>query len=318
MSAAAEAEDVDGEPGGGTLGQKAGDDHAAVAIGGDFFDFEAAALEVAAEVNDGFAEAAAAGEVEVGVVEGAGARGQGDAVDGRRRGGGQRRGQQQGDQSEGSRAQRGDDTGCQGRAATLASMTRLCLLAVVAFSACKDKKQAKEEEPKAAAEEVAEAADAAAKPAKAEPVMRNKMKSCPSAIAGVHTTIEKGEGTITAIVIGKDKPATETIRERARAVAAMDPVAVTEPKHTGKGEGGAIGKCPSRAPGAAVEVADIDGGAKLTFTPKSAADVPAIFEMLQARAKMLNKRGGRPPGAGGGGGQGGGHGGHGSTGRGGN
>lgn len=199
-------------------------------------------------------------------------------------------------------------------------MCRLCLVALVALSACKDKD--KDKGPAATAPAATEPADRppvapadAAAPAK--PAMLNKMKNCPSAIAGAHTTIERADGAIVAIVIGKDKPAIDTIRERARRVATIAGKTVTDPKHTGEGTGGAVGKCPSHAPGATAEVADIDGGAKLTFRPNKPEDAGAIAEMLKVRAKALNARGGRPVGSGGGRGAGGGHGGHGSTGRGG-
>lgn len=309
-----EAEDVDGEPGRGAGGEEAGDDDAAIAVDGDFFDLEAAAAKVALEVGDGLAEAAAAGEVEVGVVEGPGSAGQGEAVDTRscagRGGGGEE------DQERQAGRAHGPTIPAAGRRCYPAAMSRVALVIVVALCGCKEGKEKDKEPAEPPTEEPAAAKDAApVKPAK--PVMLNKMKNCPSAIAGVHTTIEPGEGVVSAIVIGKDKPATEEIRERAKRVAAGGAKAVADPKHTGEGTGGAVGKCPARAPGATAVVTEITGGAKLTFTPAKPEEAGAIAEMLRARAKALNERGGRPHGSGSGRGAGGGHGGHGSSGRGG-
>lgn len=200
-------------------------------------------------------------------------------------------------------------------------MRSLCLLAALALAAvgCK-KNNDKPARGKADATAPSEPTpDAAKKPDKlAEPTMLNKMKHCPSAIAGAHTTIEPAKDAVAAIVIGKDKPAVATIRERAAAVAAAEPKQVTDPVHDGAGNGGALGRCPSRAPGASVAVSEIEGGVKMTFKPANPGDLDQIVEMLRTRAKALNDRGGRPHGSGGGQGAGGGHGGHGSSGQGGN
>lgn len=201
------------------------------------------------------------------------------------------------------------------------------MAALIALVGCKDKPDTSRSEDKDSemTGTVPDLTDPEAKdaaPARpAEPAMLNKMKMCPSAIAGAHTTIAKAGTTgVAAVVIGKDKLATDAIRERAKHVAEVGARRASEPVHDGTGGGGGFGKCSSHAPTAqvaAVAVEEIENGAKITFELTAADEVGPVFEVMTARAKDLNARGGRPEGSGGGRAGGGGHGGHGSRGQGG-
>ena len=106
-----------------------------------------------------------------------------------------------------------------------------------------------------------------------------KMAHCPSAIAGVTTTLKNTKDGVSVILTGKDDPTTKSILEVSKNPEAGAAAAVT---HTGEGGGGgSIGRCPVVLQDTVLTAKDIPGGSQVDVKAEVATGVAA----LQAEAK---------------------------------
>jgi hypothetical protein len=125
---------------------------------------------------------------------------------------------------------------------------------------------------------------------------QNEMKNCPSAVAGARTVVEQTEAAVVVTVTAEGEEATGQIRARARHLAGIDDPGEGEIRHTGEGTGGAnMGKCPIALRDASASVEEIEGGVKVTLTPKNDAELGELHELATERAQAI-----RGSGAGGG------------------
>jgi len=112
-----------------------------------------------------------------------------------------------------------------------------------------------------------------------------KMAHCPSAIAGVTTTLKNTKDGVSVILTGKDDTTTKSIRERVAHLVEVSKnpeggaAAVT---HTGEGGGGgSIGRCPVVLQDTVLTAKDIPNGSQVDVKAEAAAGVAT----LQAEAK---------------------------------
>lgn len=198
---------------------------------------------------------------------------------------------------------------------------RSSLLAMVAAAAlawvpaCKKEEKPAEETP--AAEETATPTEAPEQPTEPEPAepeqpdMANKMAHCPSAVEGAKTEVTEGEGAAIVTVTAGDEAAVAEIRTRAAHVAKVGAVEADTVEHTGEGTGGgALGKCPTVMANVEITAEDVEGGSKITVTPKDAAQLAEVVKTATDRAAALAGDGGHEHGSGMGGGAGAGTGGN--------
>lgn len=164
-----------------------------------------------------------------------------------------------------------------------------CLLAA---PACKSEEK-KAETPPATAP--AETPPATTPPAETPPAdtaaadtMLNDMKNCPNAVAGAETKVSLDKGAINMTITAKDAAATTEIRTRSHALLHGDKAAGGDVKHTGQGTGGGgLGKCPAMVAGAKTEVADVEGGVKVTYTSDDPAKLPQWGTQIEERVKAM-------------------------------
>jgi TusA-related sulfurtransferase len=117
------------------------------------------------------------------------------------------------------------------------------------------------------------------------PAGAGKMAHCPSAIAGVTTTLKNTKEGVTVTLTGTDDATTKSIRERVEhlvEIAKSPDAGEGAPSHTGEGGGGGgIGRCPVVVQDTKLLAKDIPGGSQVDMKAKSAAEVGK----LQAEAK---------------------------------
>jgi TusA-related sulfurtransferase len=117
------------------------------------------------------------------------------------------------------------------------------------------------------------------------PAGTGKMSHCPSALAGVTTTLKNTKDGVTVTVVGKDDPTTKSIRERVQHLVEVSKNPEAGPavaSHTGEGGGGGtIGRCPIVLKDTALLAKDIPGGSSVDVKAKVAGEVTK----LQAEAK---------------------------------
>jgi hypothetical protein len=192
------------------------------------------------------------------------------------------------------------------------------------FAACGKKDEASEQaeplakpEPPAPAEPVGPADD--------DTTFINKLANCPSAVAGVTTSLAL-DGPVVQVTIATDDDddtdAIAEIQKRAAALAEIQAAAARDPAratHDGKGGfGGALGVCPVFAGDGTMEVRQFDAGVRVRLGVADDAAAHALAAEVKRRIdalpEVLARHGhGSGEGAGGGGNVGGGgEGGHGS------
>jgi TusA-related sulfurtransferase len=119
------------------------------------------------------------------------------------------------------------------------------------------------------------------------PAGSGKMAHCPSAIAGVTTTLKNTKDGVSVILTAKDDPTTKAIRERVKHLLEVSKnpeagAAAAAVTHTGEGGGGgSIGRCPVVLQDTSLTAKDIAGGSQVDVKADRAAGVTA----LQAEAK---------------------------------
>jgi TusA-related sulfurtransferase len=118
------------------------------------------------------------------------------------------------------------------------------------------------------------------------PAGAGKMAHCPSAIAGVTTTLKNTKDGVSVILTGKDDATTKSIRERVAHLVEVsknpEAGAAAAVTHTGEGGGGgSIGRCPVVLQDTVLTAKDIPGGSQVDVKAEVATGVAA----LQAEAK---------------------------------
>lgn len=119
------------------------------------------------------------------------------------------------------------------------------------------------------------------------PAGAGKMAHCPSAIAGVTTTLKNTKDGVSVILTAKDDPTTKSIRERVAHLIEISKnpeagAAAAAATHTGDGGGGgSIGRCPVVLQDTSLTAKDIPGGSQVDVKADAAPGVAT----LQAEAK---------------------------------
>ena len=118
------------------------------------------------------------------------------------------------------------------------------------------------------------------------PAGAGKMAHCPSAIAGVTTTLKNTKDGVSVLLTAKDDPTTKSIRERVAHLIEVsknpEAGAAAAVTHTGEGGGGgSIGRCPVVLQDTSLTAKDIAGGSQVDVKADKATGVTA----LQAEAK---------------------------------
>lgn len=150
-------------------------------------------------------------------------------------------------------------------------------------------------------------------PTAVDPAMSNKAGNCPAAVAGAKAELVDGQGAgVVLAITAADAPAVDTIRSRAKHLAAVQDAPDAQVKHGGEGTGGGAGMCPViTTRDVKVAVAEVPGGVHVTMTPTGAM-TPA--DLAREVATRIDKMGSYADFAkGGGGGAGGGAGDHGGN-----
>ena len=180
----------------------------------------------------------------------------------------------------------------------------VCTFALVASLGCDDPKPNPLPTPTAsttaAAASAKPTATATAAPS-ADPAgsERGKMVHCPSAVDDAATDVADVEGGVVLTVTAKDAAKTKEIRERAKYLADASKIETPSTQHNGSGKGGgALGRCPVVNRNTTVETADVEGGAKITVKPKSAAEVDWVRRESRERLAEIAQPGAREAGQG--------------------
>ena len=119
------------------------------------------------------------------------------------------------------------------------------------------------------------------------PAGAGKMAHCPSAIAGVTTTLKNTKDGVSVILTAKDDATTKSIRERVAHLIEVSKnpeagAAAAAVTHTGEGGGGgSIGRCPVVLQDTSLTAKDVPGGSQVDVKADTAAGVAP----LQAEAK---------------------------------
>ncbi|HZF55177.1 MAG TPA: hypothetical protein VE093_41280 [Polyangiaceae bacterium] len=119
------------------------------------------------------------------------------------------------------------------------------------------------------------------------------MRHCPSSVEGASTALKDVEGGVEVTVTAKGEDAAKEIRARAQFLASKardtDP---SKSEHTGTGQGGgALGRCPVVMKETLVEVADVEGGSRITVKPRSAAELDWLRREARERNAKLSEPG---------------------------
>lgn len=201
----------------------------------------------------------------------------------------------------------------------------------LAFGACKKSKQddapappAPKASPDAAPAAVKPVPDAAPGSGDAagedDVAMANKSGNCPSTVGGAATEVEPAtqDGKVVITIVAKDDAAVKTIRARTAHLIEIQDAPAATIKHSGDGTGGGgIGLCPVVTKDTTVASEDIEGGVKVTMTPKDADVAKSLPSTVETRIREANEwtqKNLHPTGdAGGGAGVGGGQGEHGGN-----
>lgn len=136
------------------------------------------------------------------------------------------------------------------------------------------------------------------------PAMVNRMKHCPAAVNTAATSVEKTDGSVLVIITARDASGIAEIRERVAHLAKVVGADSPDIRHSGEGTGGATGKCPAIQKGVEIAAEEIDNGVVVMLTPDDSARLDEVYRTAAARARSLNRRGGKAHGTGTGGGHG--------------
>lgn len=117
---------------------------------------------------------------------------------------------------------------------------------------------------------------------------KGKMANCPNAVAGAKTEIKDTKDGVEIMVTAKDEAVTKEIRERSKHAMEAAKKEAASVKHTGEGTGGgALGRCPVVLKNTTVEVADMEGGSKITVKPKDAKEADWLRRETKERNSEL-------------------------------
>ena len=172
-------------------------------------------------------------------------------------------------------------------------LTLVAALGLVSSAACKkDDKKAEPAATEATTPDTAkpdEAKPDEAKPDEAKPddgpEMTNKMSNCPSSVKGATTAVSAADGKIVVTITGGDAA---EIRKRSAHLASLNDADASEAPHSGKGTGGgALGKCPVVVGHGAITSEDVDGGAKVSISPKTPEGLAELNALVHDRAEAL-------------------------------
>ena len=112
---------------------------------------------------------------------------------------------------------------------------------------------------------------------------------CPNAVTGATTLVKEVEGAVELDVTAKDDASVKDIRARAHKLAEVAKSGAAQSKHTGAGGGGGIyGRCPVVMRMTTVEVADMEGGTKITVKPKTANELDWLRRETKQRQANLD------------------------------
>ncbi len=139
------------------------------------------------------------------------------------------------------------------------------------------------------------------------PGMANKMEHCPASVAGSKTVVADGEGVVVVTTTASDEAAIADIRKRSVYLVGLNDVDMSDTKHSGSGTGGGgQGMCPVAVGLATLASEDIEGGAKITMTPRKEGTFAELSAAVKTRATNMatgGKAGGHGHGMGMGGGK---------------
>ncbi|MBK8252817.1 MAG: hypothetical protein IPK82_09130 [Polyangiaceae bacterium] len=128
---------------------------------------------------------------------------------------------------------------------------------------------------------------------------KGMMARCPTAVDGATTDIQDVEGGVVVTVTAKDESKVKDIRERAKFQADASKNEAAGGKHDGSGGGGgAFGRCPVVNRNTSIEVADVDGGSKITVKAKDAAQVDWLRRESRERLQEMGQPGAKEAGQG--------------------
>jgi TusA-related sulfurtransferase len=169
--------------------------------------------------------------------------------------------------------------------------TRLVVLAgfsimALAVQGCEDKKAAPPAPPAAAAN--TPPPTAAPPPAAATVAPSGQMAHCPNTVDGATTAISDVEGGVQILVTAKGEPAVGDIRARAKKIVEASKTQAATVHHSGNGEGGgAFGRCPIVLRNTTIDVADAEGGSKITVKPEKKEELDWLRRESRERQVAL-------------------------------
>lgn len=139
------------------------------------------------------------------------------------------------------------------------------------------------------------------------PGMANKMEHCPASVAGSKTVVADGEGVVIVTTTAADEASVADIRKRSTYLVGLNDVDMSDTKHSGSGTGGGgQGMCPVAVGLATLAVEEVEGGSKITMTPRKEAGFAELSAAVKTRATAMasgGKAGGHGHGMGTGGGK---------------
>jgi hypothetical protein len=147
---------------------------------------------------------------------------------------------------------------------------------------------------------VAPAPVASAAPAPSAAIAASgKMGHCPSSVVGASSVVDDAPTGVLVTVTSTDPAATAEIRARAAFLASSSTNDTTPITHNGTGEGGGVfGRCPIVMRDTKIQVADTEGGSKLTVTPRDWREKDWLRRESRGRLAELGAPGGAGAGAG--------------------
>jgi len=125
---------------------------------------------------------------------------------------------------------------------------------------------------------------------------QGKMVHCPNAVVGSSTAFKDVDGGVEITVTAQGEAAATDIRARARHLAeAAKDMSAGQKRHDGSGQGGGgLGRCPVVVRDTLIDVADVEGGARITVKAKDAAETDWLRREAKAReADLEAEPGGR-------------------------
>ncbi len=118
-----------------------------------------------------------------------------------------------------------------------------------------------------------------------EPGMANKMEHCPASVPGSKTTVADGDGVVIVTTTATEAAATEDIRKRSAYLVGLNDADMSKVKHSGNGTGGGHqGLCPVAVGLASLASEEVEGGTKITMTPRKDDGFAQLSSAVKKRA----------------------------------